>query len=114
MYQERGTVCKAMLALASRLGVPVLALNQINRAPDARAEKRPTLADLADSGQIEQDADIVGLLYRDDYYNANTETPNIIELGVMKNRINGSTGPVFLYRNRTSGDIGDAATSALN
>lgn len=110
MYQERGTVCKAMLALAGRLGVPVLALNQINRAPDARAEKRPTLADLADSGQIEQDADIVGLLYRDDYYNANTETPNVVELGIMKNRLNGNTGPVFLYRNRITGDIGDAAT----
>ena len=75
--------------------MPVLCLSQLSRANEKREDKRPMLSDLRESGAIEQDADIVMFLYRDDYYNEDTEKRNIAECIVAKNR-HGETGKVEL------------------
>lgn len=72
--------------MAKQLGIPVLMIHQLSRAPENRTKKRPRLADLRQSGSIEQDADKVLLMYRDEYYNDRTEKPGIAEVNVAKNR----------------------------
>lgn len=94
--QEISEISRALKGLARELNVPVLAAAQLSRAVEQRAEKRPVLSDLRDSGSIEQDADIVMFIYRDDYYNDASERPNIAELNIAKHR-NGPTGSVDLY-----------------
>ena len=81
--------------MAKELSVPVLCLSQLSRANEKREDKRPMLSDLRDSGAIEQDADIVMFIYRDDYYKEDSETHNIAECIIAKNR-HGSTGKVNL------------------
>ena len=81
--------------MAKELNVPVVCLSQLSRANESRQNKRPMLSDLRESGAIEQDADIVIGLYRDGYYNKETETPNLAEAIVLKNR-HGDTGTVEL------------------
>lgn len=89
--QEISDISRQLKILAKELNIPVVALSQLSRSVESRSDKRPILSDLRDSGAIEQDADIVMFLYRDDYYNEDTEKKNIIEVNIAKHR-NGSTG----------------------
>lgn len=94
--QEISTISRGLKALAKDLSCPVLALSQLSRAPEMRKDHRPIMSDLRESGAIEQDADVVMMLYRDDYYNEDSEVPGITEVIVTKHR-NGPTGTVELY-----------------
>ena len=94
--QEISEISRSLKILAKELDVPVIALSQLSRAAEQRQDHRPMLSDLRESGAIEQDADIVMFLYRDDYYNPDTEKKNIAEVILAKHRA-GSTGTVELY-----------------
>lgn len=94
--QEIAYISRSLKALAKELFVPVLALCQLNRGVESRQDKRPMLSDLRESGGIENDADVVMMLYRDDYYNEDSTAMNIAELIVAKHR-NGATGKINLY-----------------
>lgn len=93
--QEISTISRSLKGLAREMDCPVVALSQLSRAPEMRADHRPILSDLRESGAIEQDADIVMFLYRDEYYNPDSEKKNIGELIIAKQR-NGATGTVEL------------------
>ena len=88
-------ISRSLKIMAKELNVPVICLSQLNRAAESRSDKRPMLSDLRESGAIEQDADSVMMLYRDDYYNPDTEEKNIAECIVAKNR-HGEIGTVKL------------------
>ncbi|MDF2866110.1 MAG: replicative helicase [Clostridia bacterium] len=93
--QEISEISRSLKILAKELSIPVIALSQLSRATESRTDHRPMLSDLRESGAIEQDADIVMFLHREDYYNAETEKKNIAEVIISKNR-NGATGIVEL------------------
>ncbi|MDI3481057.1 MAG: replicative helicase [Tepidanaerobacteraceae bacterium] len=93
--QEISDISRSLKALARELSVPVVALSQLSRAPEIRSDHRPILSDLRESGSQEQDSDVVAFLYRDDYYNPDTEKKNIAEVIIAKQR-NGPTGIVEL------------------
>lgn len=93
--QEIAEISRSLKILAKEINVPVIALSQLSRAPEQRPDHRPMLSDLRESGSIEQDADIVTFLYRDDYYNEDSEKKNVAEVIIAKHR-SGSTGTVEL------------------
>lgn len=94
--QEVSEISRSLKGLARELNVPVIALSQLSRALESRPDKHPMLSDLRDSGSIEQDADVVMFLYREDYYDQNSERKNIVELLIRKHR-NGPIGQLDLF-----------------
>ena len=104
--QEVSDISRSLKSLAKELNVPIIALSQLSRGVESRNDKRPMLSDLRESGSLEQDADIVMALYRDDYYHPETEQQNVTELLVLKHR-NGPIGNVKLYFKKDIGKFTD-------
>lgn len=94
--QEISEISRGLKIMARELNVPLIALSQLSRSVEARPDKRPQLSDLRESGSIEQDADLVAFIYREEYYNPETEKANITEILVKKHR-NGPVGNIELY-----------------
>jgi replicative DNA helicase len=107
--QEISFISRALKELARELNVPVISAAQLSRAVEQRQDKRPVLSDLRESGSIEQDADIVMFLYRDEVYNEATEFPNQADVIVAKHR-NGPTGVISLYFEKSLTKFLDAST----
>ena len=107
--QEVSYISRSLKGLARELDVPVVAASQLSRAVEQRTEKRPLLADLRDSGSLEQDADVVIFIYRDELYNPETDKQHIAEIIVSKHR-NGPTGTVQLFFRKHLAQFLDAET----
>lgn len=108
--QEISEISRGLKGVARELNVPVIALSQLSRSVESRSPQIPQLADLRESGSIEQDADVVAFLYREDYYNPESERKNIMDVLIKKHR-NGPTGGVELYFDRDKQRIRSLDTS---
>ena len=97
--QEISEISRGLKGVARELNVPVIALSQLSRSVESRHPQIPQLSDLRESGSIEQDADVVAFLYREDYHNPETDRKNIMDVLIKKHR-NGPVGGVELYFNR--------------
>jgi replicative DNA helicase len=104
--QEISEISRSLKELARELHIPIIALSQLSRNVESRPDKRPIMSDLRDSGSIEQDADIVMMLYRDDYYNEDTSNPNELEINIIKHR-NGPIGRVSVSFDRSKMEFND-------
>jgi len=112
---EIGTVTRGLKAIARELNIPILLLSQLSREVEKRENKRPTRSDLRNSGEIEQDADVIAFLYRDEYYNPGTDQRGVVEFIIDKFRA-GRTGTIKLawishrttFENLANGGMGDA------
>lgn len=111
--REIGFIGKGLKALARELNIPVVAAAQLSRAVEQRSDKRPMLSDLRDSGELEQDADVVAFLYSDEMYNSETELKNVIDVIIAKNR-NGTLGLASLIFRKISGQFLDAVLQHLD
>ncbi len=111
--QEVSFISRSLKELARELNVPVLSAAQLSRAVEQRQDKRPVLSDLRESGSLEQDADVVMFLYRDEVYNEATEFPNQADVLVSKHR-NGPTGTVSLYFDKTLTKFLNAAERSVD
>ncbi|MBC2856638.1 MAG: replicative DNA helicase [Cetobacterium sp.] len=107
--QEISDISRSLKGIARELDIPIIALSQLSRAPEQRADRRPMLSDLRESGAIEQDADMVVFLYRDDYYNDESESKGITEVIIGKQR-NGPVGTVSLRFFHEMTKFGDYTT----
>lgn len=94
--QEVSEISRSLKCLAREINIPIIALSQLSRSVEARQVKKPMLSDLRESGSLEQDADIVAFLYRDDYYNSDSQQKNITEVIIAKHR-NGPTDTIQLF-----------------
>ena len=106
---EIGEISRTLKTMARELDITVIALSQLSRGVEQRQDKRPIMSDIRESGQIEQDADIIQLLYRDDYYDKESEDANTIEIIVAKHR-DGPTGTVKLSFRKEYGKFLNMAT----
>ena len=97
--QEISEISRGLKGVARELNVPVIALSQLSRSVESRSPQIPQLADLRESGSIEQDADVVAFIYREEYYNPETDRKNIADVLIKKHR-NGRVGNVELYFDR--------------
>ncbi len=111
--QEISEISRSLKQLARELHIPVVALSQLSRGVEARDDKRPRLSDLRDSGAIEQDADVVMMLYRDDYYNPESDQQNQLEVNVIKHR-NGSVGKEVIFFDRARMKFADLEKGMVN
>ncbi|MEL6310426.1 MAG: DnaB-like helicase C-terminal domain-containing protein, partial [Chloroflexota bacterium] len=111
--QEISFISRNLKELARELKVPLISAAQLSRAVEQRQDKRPVLSDLRESGSIEQDADIVMFLYRDEVYNEATEFPNQADVIVAKHR-NGPTGVVSLYFEKSLTKFMDASVHRVD
>lgn len=107
--QEISEISRSLKLLARELNVPVVAISQLSRSVESRTPQIPQLADLRESGSIEQDADIVAFIYREEYYNPDTDKQNITDIFIKKHR-NGPTGHIELYFDRNQQRLRDLDT----